>query len=52
MSKPLVFVLQIIALFLIVKGFISDPPSIASIVGGVLLAIVAGVGIRKRLKQG
>lgn len=52
MSKPLVFVLQIIALFLIVKGFASDPANVGTIIFGVLLAVVAGIGIRKRFKQG
>lgn len=52
MSKPLVFVLQIIALVLIVKGFISEPTNVTLIIFGIVLALVAGIGIRKRLKQG
>lgn len=52
MSKPLVFVLQLIALGMIVSGFAAEPTNYALVIGGIALAIIGGIGIRERYKKG
>ncbi len=51
MSKPLVFVLQLVALYLIVAGAASEPVGIGMIIWGVGLAVVSGIAIRRRFKS-
>ena len=50
MSKPLVFVLQLIALGFIVSSIFSDPIDYVNIIIGVGLAVISGHALRQRLK--
>lgn len=52
LSKPLAIVLQLAALIMIVKGGASDPMNGQLIIGGLLLLIVSGLSIRKRISKG
>lgn len=54
MSKPLIFVMQLAALYFIVTGFAAyqiDGEGIDSILIGIALVIVSGIAIRKRLSN-
>jgi len=51
-SKPLVFVLQLIGLGMLFAGYASDPKDPFMIVMGVVLVLGGGVALRKRFKKG
>ena len=51
MSKPLIFLLELIALVIIIGAAVADPFNIVWFVIGIGLAIVAAVAFRKRAQK-
>ena len=51
MSKPLIVVLQLIALGMIVWGAAMEPVGVTIIVMGITLVVVAGIAYRRRIKK-
>ena len=51
MSKPLILVLQLVALWLIMTAFVGEPFDYIRLSIGILIAVGAGVAFRRRVKK-
>ncbi len=51
MSKPLIFVLEVAAVGFFVTGMLQDPLGWTQMTIGVVLAVVAGIAFRRRVKK-
>lgn len=51
MSKPLIFVLQLVGALLMFFGAASEPVDVTQIIIGAAMLIIGGVGFRKRLRM-